>query len=315
VDVPARPFRFGLGPAGLDAGTASEWRDMARKFEDLGYHTICLGDHLDARPAPGVAAVAVGLWTKTLRVAVHVYCNDFRHPGLLAKELSTIAMMTEGRFDAGIGAGWMQADYDRAGIPFDRPSVRIERLREAVRLVKESWTETSVSTGGPFYRLSDFPGRRTLGGSPRPALVMGGGGRRMLTLAAEEADIVSVNVRLASGVLGPDRGPSATEVAVREKVALVRTAAAARLSELVLQIEEHFVAVTEDVLGTQERAAAAVGLRSEEAKRSPHVLIGSAGQMCERLQQLREELGISYICMSGAHAEEFAPIVARLAGT
>ncbi len=315
MDVLARPFRFGLGPAGLNAGTASEWRDMARKFEDLGYQTICLGDHLDARPAPGAAAVAVALWTTALRVAVHVYCNDFRHPGILAKELSTVAMMTEGRFDAGVGAGWMKADYDRAGIPFDRPSVRIERLREAVRLIKKSWTESRVSSAGPAYRLSNFPGRRTLGGSPRPALVMGGGGRRMLSLAAEEADIVSINVALASGVLGPDRGPSASETAVREKVAWVRKAAGPRLSEVVLQIEEHFVAVTDDVLGAQERAAAAVGLRSEEVEGSPHVLIGSVGQMCERLQQIRQELGISYICMSGAHAEEFAPIVARLAGT
>jgi probable F420-dependent oxidoreductase len=288
---------------------------MARKFEDLGYQTICLGDHLDARPAPGAAAVAVALWTKTLQVAVHVYCNDFRHPAILAKELSTIAMLTEGRFDAGIGAGWMQADYDRAGIPFDRPSVRIERLREAVRLVKESWTERSVSIAGPTYTVNDFPGRRTLGGSTRPALVMGGGGRQMLTLAAEEADIVSINVRLSSGVLGPDRGPSATGAAVREKVALVRKAAGPRLSELVLQIEEHFVAVTDDELEATKRAAAAVGLPGREVTGSPHVLIGSVGRICELLQQMREELGISYICMSGAPAEEFAPIVARLAGT
>jgi probable F420-dependent oxidoreductase len=315
VNVAARPFRFGLGPAGLAAGTAAEWRDMARKFEDLGYHAICLGDHMDSRPAPGVAAVAVALWTKALRVAVHVYCNDFRHPGILAKELSTVAMVTEGRFDAGIGAGWMQSDYDRAGIPFDPPSVRIDRLREAVRLVKESWTETSVSTAGPAYKLSDFPGRRALGGSPRPALVMGGGGRRMLTLAAEEADIVSINVRLASGVLGPDRGPTATAAAVREKVEWVRVAAGPRLTDMVLQIEAHFVAVTHDVLGAQQRAGGAVGLLPDEVGGSPHVLIGSVGEICERLQQLRDELGISYICMSGTHAEEFAPVVARLAGT
>jgi probable F420-dependent oxidoreductase len=288
---------------------------MGRKFEDLGYHTICFGDHLDARPAPGVAAVAVALWTTALRVAVHVYCNDFRHPGLLAKELSTIAMMTEGRFDAGIGAGWMRADYDRAGIPFDRPARRIERLQEAVRLVKASWTENSVTASGPNYSLTGFPGSRSLGGSARPALMMGGGGRRMLTLAAEEADIVSINVRLASGVLGPDRGPSATEEAVREKVATVKGAAGGRWAGMELQIEEHFVAVTDDAPGARRRAAEAVGLLPEEAAGSPHVLIGSVNGLCERLHQIREELGISYICMSGSHAEEFAPVVARLAGT
>ena len=168
MSTPARPFRFGLGPAGLTAGTAGEWRRMARKFEDLGYHAICFGDHLDSRPAPGVAAVAVALWTSELRVATHVYCNDFRPPGLLAKEVATVAMMTEGRFDAGIGAGWMKADYDRAGIAFDPPSERIERLRQAVRLVKDSWTETSVSASGPAYSLSGFPGRRSLGGRLGP---------------------------------------------------------------------------------------------------------------------------------------------------
>jgi probable F420-dependent oxidoreductase len=315
VSNPARPFRFGLGPAGLTAGTAGEWRQMARRFEDLGYHTICFGDHLDSRPAPGVAAVAVALWTTELRVAAHVYCNDFRHPGLLAKEVATVAMMTGGRFDAGIGAGWMKADYDRAGIPFDPPSERIERLRQAVRLVKDSWTEASVWTEGPAYRLSGFPGKRSLGGAPRPALVMGGGGRRMLTLAAQEADIVSINVKLASGLLGPDRGASATDASVRAKVATVKEAAGARLNDLVLQIEAHFVAVTDDRSGAYERAAETVGLHPEDARRSPHVLIGSVGEICEGLQRVREELGISYICMSGAHAEEFAPVVARLAGS
>jgi probable F420-dependent oxidoreductase len=315
MNMDAKPFRFGLGPAGLAATTAQEWRDMARRFEDLGYETVCFGDHLDARPSPGAAAVAVALWTSRLRVAVHVYANDFRHPGLLAKELATIAMLTEGRFDAGIGAGWMRADYDKLGIPFDSPARRIERLREAVRIVKESWTAKSVSASGPTYKLDGFPGRASLGGTPAPALVMGGGGRRMLTLAAEEANIVSINVRLASGVLGPDRGPSATMDAAREKVATVRDAAGARFGELELQLEAQFVAVTHDVSGMAAQAADTIGLSAVDVMASPHVLVGPENAICERVQQLRQELGVSYICMSGAHAVEFAPIVAKLAGT
>jgi probable F420-dependent oxidoreductase len=310
-----RPFRFGLGPAGLGATTGTEWRDLARRFEDLGYATMCFGDHLDNRPAPTAAAVAVAQWTTELRVAVHMYANDFRHPALLAKELSTVAMLTDGRFDAGIGAGWLRADYDKIGIPFDPPPVRIARLREAVHIVKESWTQAVVSASGPTYQVKGFPGRHSLGGAPAPALVMGGGGRHMLSLASEEADIVSINVRLASGVLSSDRGVSATLAAAREKVATVRRAAGIRFPDLEIQLEVHFVAVTDDLSATAERAARMMGMPPEDVLDSPHVLIGSADAICDHLLQLREELDVSYICMSGAHADEFAPIAARLAKT
>jgi len=237
-------------------------------------------------------AVAIGSWTTTLRAAVHVYGNDFRHPRMLAKELSTIAMLTEGRFDAGIGAGWMKADYETLGIPFDEPLDRIRRLRETVRIVKDSWAE----------------------GAPAPTLVMGGGGPTMLTIAAQEADIVSINVRLASGKLGPERGASATVEATRKKVQTVREAAGPRWTDLTLQIEQHFVEVTSSKEDALERAARTLGLPPEEAGRSPHVLLGSKEEICDRLFELREQFGVSYICMSGAHAEEFAPVVAAMAG-
>jgi probable F420-dependent oxidoreductase len=270
---------------------------------------------MDARPSPGHAAVAVAQWTTTLRVAVHIFANDFRHPAVLAKELSTIAALTEGRFDAGIGAGWMAADYHALGLPFDTPGARIDRLGEAIQIVKASWREETVDFHGEHYHVEGLAGRRLLGGAAAPLLVMGGGGSRMLALAARHADVVSINVRLDRGKLGPDRGATATHQATEEKVAVVRAAAGGRFDDLVLQVEEHYVEITTDMEGAMARAGRTLGLSPEEIATSPHVLIGSVDQVCDRLGQLRDEFGISYICMSAGAADAFAPVVARLAGT
>ncbi len=311
---PVRPFRFGVGPAGLRARTAPEWRQLARSLEDQGYQTLCLGDHVDGRPSPGPTAVATALCTTTLRVAVHMYCNDFRHPAILANETATVATLTEGRFDVGIGAGWMAADYEHTGIAFDPPGRRIDRLRQAVQIIKGVWGGEAVTRSGPWYTVDGLPGWRRPEGVPIPALMMGGGGHRMLALAAEEADIVSVNVRLESGRLGPERGATATAAATREKLDVVRRAAGDRWGDLELQIEQHFVEITDDRAGALERASATVGLAPEEAMASPHVLAGSVAEVCERLQAMRSELGTSYICLSGDSARQFAPVVERLAG-
>jgi probable F420-dependent oxidoreductase len=310
------PFQFGLGPAGLlQLTTADQLRDFSRKVEGLGYHALCFGDHMDARPSPGHAAIAVAQWTTTLRAAVHIFANDFRHPAVLAKELSTIASLTAGRFDAGIGAGWMAADYDKLGLPFDGPGARIERLGEAVEIVKASWRNEVVDFQGEHYRVDGLPGTPLLGGAPAPPLVMGGGGPRMLALAGRHADVVSINVRLDAGRLGPDRGATATHQATEGKVTVVREAAGGRFDELVLQVEEHFVEITVDRDGAVAHAGRTLGMIPAEIAASPHVLIGSVDEVCDRLVQLREEFGISYICMSAAEADAFAPVVARLAGT
>jgi probable F420-dependent oxidoreductase len=312
----SRSFRFGLGPAGLGGGRSSDdWRQLFTRLEDHGYEAVCFGDHIDNRPAPGPAALAAALWTRHLRGAVHVYANDFRHPAVLARELSTIAMLTDGRFDAGIGAGWMAADYANLGLPFDAAADRLERLREAVGIVKATWLEASVSSQGEHYRVTDLAGRTLLGGAPRPRLVMGGGGRRMLTLAAEEADVVSINVRLDAGRLVPERGVNATADATAEKLDVVRAAAGDRFGEIVLQVELHHVEVTADRNAALERASRALDLPMAEIEASPHVLVGSVGEICDVLVERRERWHLSYICMSAAHADGFAPVVRALAGT
>ena len=311
-----QPFRFGLGPAGLlKLTTAGALREYVRRAEDLGYEAVCLGDHIDGRPSPGHAAVAIGQWTSTLRAAIHVLNNDLRHPPVMARELCTIAMLTGGRFDAGLGAGWMRTDYEQIGLAFDPPGKRIARLDESAQLVRRAWTEETVSFVSEHIQTSEMMGRALLGDAPRPRLVMGGGGAKMLAVAATHADIISVNVRLDSGKLGPERGATATIEKTHQKLDIIRRNAGARFDELILQLEQHVVDVTDDRDAALARAATTLNLPPDEAEASPHVLIGSVSEIVERLLRLREDFGFSYICMTAAAAESFAPVVARLAGT
>jgi len=319
--LPARAFRFGLGPAGLGgwqpgpALGADHWRRVAERAEDLGYHAVCFGDHLDSRPSPGPLALMVTQWTDRLRGAVHVHANDFRHPGVLARDLATMAMLSGGRLDAGLGAGWMPDDYRHLGIPFDPPATRLARLADAARVVKAVWDQPAAIVDGDWYQVDGLPGRDLLGGAPRPRLVMGGGGPRMLALAAAEADIVSVNVALDAGRLGPERGRTATAVATDRKLDVVRQAAGDRFDDLILQVELHVVEITDDRPAALRRAATALGLGIEDADASPHVVVGSVDDICDQLKERRDRLGLSYVCLSADHAEQFAPVVARLAGT
>jgi len=310
-----RPFRFGLGPAGLGGlASADAWRDTAREAEDLGYSTLCFGEHLDDRPAPGHLALAVALWTTSLRTAVHVFCNDFRHPAILAKEAATLAMLTGGRVEVGLGAGWMRADYDRLGVPFDRPGARIERLGEAVELIRAGFDTGAARSDGPAYRVDGLPVAATLGAVSPPPIVMGGGGPKMLALAARHADVISVNVRLDRGVLDDRRGRSGTRDATEEKVRIIREAAGERFDDLELQVEIHHVEITEDRAGALRRAAGELGVSEAEAATSPHVLVGPPTAVAERLEQRREDHGLSYVCMRADARRAFAPVVALLAG-
>lgn len=306
-------LQFGLGPAGLlGVRSAAAWRDLARRAEDRGFDALCLGDHLDERAAPAPTAIAVAGATSTLRVGVHVYANDFRHPLLLIREINTTAMLLEGRFDAGVGAGWMAADYERAGFAFDRPGARLARLAETVELLRRSWTDDRLDLTSDSYTIRDAPGRAMLGGAPPPRLVMGGGGERMLALAARHADVVSVNVRLDRGRLGPERGATATDAMTRAKIDVVRAAAPDRFDALTLQVELHYVEVGADYRGALDRAAAEVGMSPDEAARSPHVLVGSPDRIRDTLHARHAEYGFSYFCMSAAHLDAFAPVIAGL---
>lgn len=308
-----RPFRFGLqckGPA-----DRAGWAELARRVEDLGYASLTVADHLDEPLAPLPALLAAADATTTLRVGTMVLANDYRHPVMLAKEAATLDVLTDGRFDLGIGAGWMTADYEAAGIPLDRPGVRVDRLEEALRVLRGAWAPEPFTFHGEHYRVTDLvvpPTPITPGGPP---IVIGGGGERVLRLAAREADVVAVNVNLRAGVIDERAFPDGTPEATDRKLGWIREAAGDRFERLELQVRVHLAMVTDDRTGVIEQLAPAFGLTPEQAAETPHALIGSVEEICDQLVERRERWGISQIGLSHDQLDAFAPVVARLAGT
>lgn len=309
-----RPFRFGLqanGPADPRA-----WRELAAKAEDLGYATLTMADHFDDDLAPGPALVAAAGATSSLRLGTLVYANDYRHPVVLAKEAATLDLLTDGRLELGLGAGWMTTDYTASGIALDPPGTRIERLAESIALVKALLAgDDPVHHHGTHYHVDGLVGRPVGPQRPHPPLVVGGGGRRILELAAREADVVGVNINLRKGVIDTDAGPDATVAQTEQKLAWIRAAAGDRVADIELQVRVHLAAVTDDRAGMAEALAGGFGLSPDEALASPHALAGSVDQITADLQERRERFGISYIGLSASSIDELAPVVARLAGT
>lgn len=314
VSPTPRPFRFGLqanGPADPRA-----WRELAAKAEDLGYATLTMADHFDDDLAPGPALVAAAGATTTLRLGTLVYANDYRHPVVLAKEAATLDLLSDGRLELGMGAGWMTSDYAAAGLDLDPPATRIERLGEAVAVVKGLLAgDAPVHHQGSHYTVDGLVGRPIGPQRPHPPVVIGGGGRRILELAAREADVVGVNINLRKGVIDTDAGPDATLDQTEQKLAWIRAAAGDRFADLELQVRVHLAVVTDDRAGMAEALAGGFGLSSDEALASPHALAGSVDQIVADLLERRDRFGISYIGLSAASIEELAPVVARLAGT
>jgi probable F420-dependent oxidoreductase len=307
------PFRFGIqckGPADHRG-----WAAHARKVEDLGWSTLTVADHFDEGLAPVPALMAAADATTSLRVGSMVLGNDYRHPVVVAKEAATLDVLTGGRFELGLGAGWMTVDYEAAGIPLEPAGVRVDRLTEALTILKGLWADGPFEHHGEHYRIQDLDGRpqpHTPGGPP---IVVGGGGPRVLRLAAREADIVAVNVNLKAGVIDERAFPDGTPEATDRKVAWVREAAGARADDVELQVRVHLAMVTDDRDGVIEQLAPAFGLTPDEAATTPHAVIGSVAEICDQLVERRERWGISYLGLSADQLDAFAPVIARLAGT
>src|SRR4051794_15610382 len=186
--VSDRKFRFGAQCS--YAGSGKDWAAKARRLEDLGYATLCMPDHFDDQLAPMPALTAAAAATTTLRVGTLVLGNDYRHPLITAKEAATVDVLSGGRFELGIGAGWMGSDYEQSGIGLDPPGVRIERLAESLAVVKGLLAGGKFSFAGRYYSVTRHPGTPAAVQRPRPPILVGGGGRRILSLAGREADIV-----------------------------------------------------------------------------------------------------------------------------
>jgi probable F420-dependent oxidoreductase len=312
VDPTNRPFRFGVqlsGPA-----DAKGWRDAVRQIEDLGYATATMPDHFTDQLAPLAALAVAATATTSLRVGGLVLDNDYKHPVVLAKELATLDVLSEGRVEIGLGAGWMESDYRASGIVYDPPGVRIDRFGEAVAVLKGAMGHGPFSFAGHHYTVTDYDGQPKPVQRPHPPLLVGGGGRRLLSIAAREADIVGINGTLTAGVVGPDALATMTREAVEERVALVREVAGERIDEIELNIRVFFVSVTDDRSGVLAGVAGMFGVHESMVAASPFALVGTTAEMAEELLRRREELGFSYVIVGGDDVEAFAPVVAALAG-
>ena len=307
-----RRFRFG---AQLSfAGTGEEWVAKARRIEELGYSTLCVPDHFDDQLAPIPALLAAAAATSTLRVGTLVLDNDYRHPLITAKEAATVDLLSGGRLELGMGAGWLRSDYEQSGIALDPPAVRIDRLEEGLAVVKGLLDGGKFSFHGRHYTVTNHPGTPLPVQRPRPPILVGGGGRRILTLAGREADIVSVNFNLRSGAIGTHLGATATAGATAEKVRWVREAAGARFDDVELSHTAYLSMVTDDRDAVAAGLGSGFGLDAEAVLAMPNFLIGTVTQIADELERRRDELGFSYVVVGGECHEAMAPVVARLAG-
>jgi probable F420-dependent oxidoreductase len=308
-----RRFRFGVQLS--HAGSGDEWVAKARRIESLGYSTMCVSDHFDDQLAPMPALTAAAAATSSLRVGTLVLDNDYRHPLIVAKEAATLDLLSGGRFELGMGAGWLTSDYAQSGIRCDPPGVRVDRLEEGLAVVKGLLAGGRFSFSGEHYCVTDHPGTPRPVQRPRPPILVGGGGRRVLSLAGREADIVSVNFDLRSGTVGTHLGVTATAEATVEKVGWVREAAGDRFGEVELSYTLVMTMVTDDGYALAGGFGSGFGLSADQVLAMPNFAIGTVAQIADELDRRRDELGLSYVVVGGDCHEAMAPVVERLAGT
>jgi probable F420-dependent oxidoreductase len=297
------------------ATSAEGWREKARLVETIGYSTLYLPDHFGDQLGPIAALMSAADATTRLRVGSLVFDNDYRHPIVLAKEAATLDLLSDGRLDFGIGAGWLASDYEQTGIPLDPPGIRIERMAEALQIIKSFFAGGAVSFAGKHYTVQGVEAAPSPVQKPHPPIVLGGGGKRMLRLAGREADIVSVNFNLSEGRVNRNLVRTGMADATDEKVAWIKEAAGERFSAIEMSVTVFVANVTDDRISVAE--AMAVGLQSEpgEILQTPHFLIGTVEQIIEDLQARRERYGISYVIVPDEAAQSLAPVVERLTGT
>ncbi len=325
-----RPFRFGL--QSYAATSPDDWRDQARRAEALGFSTFSVADHvigpgpaltatnhpiqnLAAVPAMAVAAEA----TTTINIGARVFCVDYRQPVVFAKELATLDFFSGGRLELGLGAGWLQGEYEAMGVPWDRAGVRLDRFEETLDLIRQHFSDDQIDIAGDHVRATGFEGlpKPTNG---MPPIMIGGGAKRVLGIAGREADIVSLNFNNSSGKIGPDGVGSSTAELTSQKVDWIRAGAAARrdgrgFDDIEIEIGAYFTVVTDERDATLGQMAPMFALEPNQLADHPHALIGSVDSICDQIVERRETYGISYVTFGASAVESVGPIVERLAGT
>ncbi len=310
-----RPFRFGVHARDRLPGLS--WADTARKVEDLGFSTLKLPDHFQDQLAVTPALAVAAEVTTTLRLGAEVFGNDYRHPVVLAQEMATLDVLSGGRIEIGLGAGWLRSDYEQAGMAYDRPGVRIERMAEAVEVIYGLFGPEPLDYRGKHYTIGG------LNGMPkpvqaRPPLLIGGGGPKMLGVAAQYADIVGVNPDLRAGEIGPEIVADVTAERFDAKLGWVRDAAGDRISQIELSVLVNSAQITSGGKATRDalRATAELfGRTPKDVAGTPMVLIGSPPELADTLRQRRERWGFSYIVVqSSDDLDAFSTVIEELDG-
>ena len=321
----SHPFRFGL--QSYAPPSAQAWREQARRAEEIGFSVFALADHIigpgpaltptnhpvqtvAAIPAMAVAAEA----TERIHIGSRVLCTDYRNPVMLAKELATLDFFANGRLEIGLGCGWLQNEYEAIGIAFDKASVRLDRLEETIALLRASFADGELNVDGTHVHAVGFEAVPKPITKPMPPLMIGGGSKRILSIAGREADIVSLNFDNSSGRLGPEGMASSTADLTAQKIDWIRSSAGDRWPAIELEIGAYFTVVSDDPAKVAQMSAM-FGLTPEQLSQHPHALIGSVDSICAQLIERRERFGISYITFGSSTQEAVAPIVQRLAGT
>jgi probable F420-dependent oxidoreductase len=291
------------------------WRELSRRIEGLGYSTLYLPDHfVDTVIAPMPALAMAAEATTTLRVCALVLDNDYKHPAIVAKETATIDVLSDGRAELGIGAGWQIVDYDALGLTYDSAGTRIARLDEALQVIKGCFTGEPFSFSGTHYTIGDYTAK------PKPLqahvpVLIGGGGPKILGLAGREADIVGINPNLRVGAITADAAQSASGDETLKKLDWIKQGAGERFDDIELQIRYFVHAITDDREGFAAAMAPALDATPEDVLGSGAVIVGTQEQIVDTLVRRREEWGVTNVVVGSDFFEDFAPIVAQLAGT
>ena len=308
----ARRFRFGVEMMRPFDGMS--WADSARRLESLGYSTLFVPDHFHEGLGPITAMTAAAMATTTLKVAPMVLNTDLRHPAILARELASIDIVSGGRLEVGLGAGYNPLDYSRSGIAMDPPKVRVDRLIEHTRVLKALWSDQPTTFDGVHYRIENLDGTPkplTPGGPP---LLVAGGGRRMLRFAAQHADIVGVNVHLPAAP-DADSARDALPDSIDEKFEWIRAAAGERFDDLEFSAWLSVGRVTNDAPSLGERLSAQFGAPAAVVLESPLILAGTIDEIIDRLERRRARWNYSYLVVPQPATHDFAPVVEMLADT
>ena len=318
-----RPFRFGVQSFNAESG--EDWANQVRRAEDLGYSAFHLADHLigpgpalerSNHPVQNLAAIPAMAFaaavTSTIRIGCRVFCIDYHNPVVLVKSAMTIDLLSGGRLEFGLGAGWLKDEYAAIGLDLDPPARRIDRLADVIEGVKAFRGDGLADVTNGTLKWNEFEGIPKP--ISKPPIMIGGGSPRVLRLAGREADIVSLNFNNRAGVIGPDGVRMSTEQETLRKVRWIREGAGERFDDLEIEIGAYFTMVMDDPSPAIAGFAQMFGLDEAELPRHPHVLMGNIDAICDELERRRDRFGISYVTVGAETMDAFAPVVNRLAG-